>query len=208
MREEIKIKILQNLLDEITKKYDYFISLREQEYKKTYEMAVKDSLTGFYNRYYLEDYLEKVLQKAERENSQVSLIFMDIDNFKHVNDFFGHAKGDEVMKSISKVIKNHFRSYDIIARYGGDEFVAVIENGKSIEEKLKNLQIDIEKKFKAYGISISYGVSSFPEDIKDKVITGNKAVKKLIKLADIRMYESKKLKKLRNLNFMGFSNNL
>jgi len=101
MREEVKIKILQSLLDEVTKKYDYFIANRERIYKETYEMAVKDSLTGLYNRQYFEDFVVKLIKKGLRENRDFSVIFIDLDNFKPINDNYGHAKGDKVLKKVA-----------------------------------------------------------------------------------------------------------
>ncbi len=197
MREDIKIKILQNLLDEITKKYDYFISLQEKEYKKTYDMAVRDNLTGLYNRYYLKDYLLHVIEKAKRENRKIYVVFLDLDNFKHINDFYGHSKGDEVLKEVSKVIKQHFRSYDIVSRYGGDEFVVLFEFEYSPEQQLENLKKYIEEKFKNYELSVSYGTALFPNDIKETHLPKEEIIEELITIADKRMYEQKKLKKFK-----------
>ncbi len=196
MRKDIKIKILQNLLEEITKKYDYFISIKEKELKKTYNLAVKDSLTDLYNRFYFEDYLIHLIKKAEREKEKIFIIFIDLDNFKYVNDNYGHTKGDEVLKEISKIILRYFRNYDIVARYGGDEFVVLFESlyHKFPVEKLKELEKEIKEKFKQYGISMSYGVSIFPNDIEDKNLPVEEIAKKLIEIADRRMYQNKKRK--------------
>ena len=188
MRENIKIKILQNMLEEVTNKYDYFISQKDEVLKKTFEKATKDSLTHFYNREYMNDYLKKLYHKAKRENFQFLLVFLDLDNFKNVNDTSGHEKGDEVLKQVSEIIKNSFREYDTFVRYGGDEFIIIIElkknySSKEITNLLNKLKERIENRFKEYNLSISFGMA---------LNTEAETIDKLIELADMRMYEMKK----------------
>ncbi len=153
-------------------------------------------MTDLYNRFYFEDYLIHLIKKAEREKEKIFIIFIDLDNFKYVNDNYGHTKGDEVLKEISKIILRYFRNYDIVARYGGDEFVVLFESlyHKFPVEKLKELEKEIKEKFKQYGISMSYGVSIFPNDIEDKNLPVEEIAKKLIEIADRRMYQNKKRK--------------
>jgi len=194
MRENIKIKILQNMLDEVTNKYDYFISQKEEILKQTFEKAIKDSLTKFYNKEYMFDYAEKLYKKTKRENSEFLLIFLDVDNFKGVNDIYGHQKGDEILKNVAKLIRDSFRDYDTFVRYGGDEFIVIIE----IKEKdclpkisilLEKLNERIKTQFKQYNLSISFGIALSSE--ADDIL-------KLIEIADMRMYEMKKKHHLKN----------
>jgi diguanylate cyclase (GGDEF)-like protein len=193
MREEVKIKILKSLLDEVTKKYDYFIANRERIYKETYEMAVKDSLTGLYNRQYFEDFVVKSIKKGLRENRDFSLIFIDLDNFKPINDNYGHTKGDEVLKKVAKLFKQTFRDYDIIARLGGDEFVVVAEN-LSNKDRIEKVRKVFEEVFKDFNLSFSYGVANLKE-IEVKSLNEEEILNFMLILADGRMYEEKMKRK-------------
>jgi diguanylate cyclase (GGDEF)-like protein len=189
MREDIKIKILQSLLDEVTKKYDYFIANKEKIYKETYEMAVKDHLTGLYNRQYFEDYVVNLIKKGLREDRDFSLVFIDLDNFKPINDNFGHAKGDEVLQKVAKVLKQIFRDYDIITRLGGDEFAIIVGNLLS-KERIEEIRKEFEEAFKNFKLSFSYGVVNLKE-IDSESLNEDEILNLLLNLADRRMYEEK-----------------
>ena len=188
MRENVKIKILQNMLAEVTNKYDYFIAQKDEILKKTFEKAIKDSLTGFYNKEYMLDYATKLYKKAKRENLEFLLIFLDLDNFKSVNDTYGHERGDEVLKEVTEIIRKSFREYDTFVRYGGDEFIIIIEiKEKSFLQKiskfLNELNKKINKKFEKYNLSISFGMA-LSSEAKD--------INELIQIADMRMYQMKR----------------
>ncbi|WP_187647685.1 GGDEF domain-containing protein [Nitrosophilus labii] len=194
MREDIKIKLLQNLLEEITKKYDEFIAMQQDKIEETFEKAIKDPLTGLYNRSYFFEYSRKSFKKAKRKGENIVLIFLDLDNFKYVNDNYGHKRGDEVLKEVANILKNIFREYDVIVRYGGDEFIIFAEFSSkdfgNIDNLLKFFKERVEEKFKKYTLSVSYGIAVFPFDADN--------IKDLINIADKRMYEQKKQKKMRN----------
>ncbi len=191
MRQNIKIKLLQNMLEEVTKKYDCFIQEQEQMIKYTYEMATKDKLTGLYNRQYLEDYAQQAIDRIHRHKNVLILIFIDIDNFKYVNDTFGHDKGDIVLKKISKIFGNIFRKYDVIVRYGGDEFLVLLEDKiydkKMIKSILEQMVQRIEENLIEFKISASYGYAIAPNEAKE--------FQTLISIADERMYTNKRKKK-------------
>ncbi|RAO99124.1 hypothetical protein PW5551_05690 [Petrotoga sp. 9PW.55.5.1] len=147
-----------------------------------------DILTGAYNR----KALEKYISKNESPNKTKMVLFIDIDNFKQVNDNFGHAIGDEVLKVIVKRIKNVISSEDLIFRYGGDEFVIIIEkiekdlNMESIKQRVKlNVSNPIVIEDKSIITSLSLGYSLVPDETSD--------LKKAIELADKRMYKEKSL---------------
>ena len=98
MNKDIQIKLLQALLDEITKRYDYFIQSQNETIRKTYEMAVKDHLTKLYNRMYLEDYLRHLIKMSKRDKAVFQILFIDLDNFKPINDIYGHEKEIKSLK--------------------------------------------------------------------------------------------------------------
>lgn len=89
-------------------------------------MAITDSLTGLYNRRYLEVHLQKMLQTAKENRKSLGVIYMDIDRFKSVNDTHGHQVGDEILKGFANRVKDSLRSFDLVARLGGEEFVAIL----------------------------------------------------------------------------------
>jgi len=191
MRQAIKIRLLQNILEEVTKKYDYFISKQDQIIKHNYDKATKDPLTGLYNRQYLEDYVSKAIQRVQRHGDVLILVFIDIDNFKYVNDTFGHDEGDNVLKKVSTIFKESFRKYDVVVRYGGDEFIIFLEeknyNKALIKTILDKVVQRIEEGLLKFKISASYGYSLAPKEA-DKI-------EELIAIADERMYMHKKKKK-------------
>ncbi|MCP4337617.1 MAG: GGDEF domain-containing protein [Desulfobulbaceae bacterium] len=88
-------------------------------------LATIDELTGAYNRRYLEYFIRQVINKSEHEHTEVTLLLFDIDNFKHYNDTYGHASGDDILKQATTLIKRCCREHDIVARFGGDEFAVL-----------------------------------------------------------------------------------
>ena len=95
-------------------------------YETSLSMALIDSLTGLYNRRYLEVHLQKLLNKNERSNKALAILMVDIDNFKQVNDTYGHAVGDQILKIFAERLKDGLRSFDLVARMGGEEFVVIL----------------------------------------------------------------------------------
>lgn len=102
----------------------------QERLRSTYEislsMALTDSLTGLYNRRYLEVHLDKMLKKNQETKKSMAVLMIDIDHFKPVNDTYGHKAGDDVLKIFAKRIKDNLRSFDMVARMGGEEFVAIL----------------------------------------------------------------------------------
>lgn len=160
-------------------------------YQKMAELAVTDDLTKLFNSRYLNRTIEVEIQRSERSKTSVSLIFMDIDNFKHVNDNFGHLVGSKVLVETGQLLMKSLRCIDIIARYGGDEFVIVLpqtlpESAMRVAERLRRLiERNIFLKKDGYNIRLtaSFGVASYPRSAKTK--------EELIKLADDAMYKVK-----------------
>lgn len=118
----------------------------QERLRSTYEislsMALTDSLTGLYNRRYLEVHLEKLLEKNQESKKALAVLMIDIDHFKPVNDTYGHKAGDEVLKIFAERLKDHLRSFDLVARMGGEEFVAILpdvseERAYMVAERLR-----------------------------------------------------------------------
>ena len=154
------------------------------------ERASSDTLSGLSSRSFILDTLEKLLARVERHKmSSHSLVYIDLDNFKSVNDRFGHHMGDEVLKEVATILKTSFRKGDVVARFGGDEFMVLSFNSdkKGIERKLSYVTSLIEERFKEHGISMSWGVVQIPEE--------GTHIESLIKKADERMYKMKLSKK-------------
>lgn len=148
--------------------------------------AIYDTLTKLYNRQFIMDYLDKEIEKIKRGlENKICLIYIDLDNFKYVNDKYGHTVGDEVLKKVAKIFLENFRKTDVIGRVGGDEILIIINpcEEKFIESKIILIRKLIEKSFEEYNISFSYGIVSIPDETLD--------LKETIKLADKKMYENK-----------------
>ena len=150
------------------------------------ELAFTDSLTKIYNRLHFAHFLDIEIDKAKRYGSTFSIIFLDLDHFKKVNDNYGHPVGDEVLEQLTDVISKANRSADIFARYGGEEFIILTPetdlSGAMIHaERLRN---DIEKyEFKTVGhITSSFGVAEFDAE-KDDVESLLERVDKALYLA-------------------------
>jgi diguanylate cyclase (GGDEF)-like protein len=179
---------------------DYFTSFRQKEkiiifikenMINAFDTAMRDSLTGLYSHAIIHAELEKEFQTAQRYDLDLSVIFIDIDDFKKYNDSYGHIAGDKVLLLASRVLRENLRMTDKIGRYGGEEFLIVLphtslENARMIAEKLLS-SIREESAASEHlpgGVTVSVGVSEIGDDTKD----GHD----LINDADIRMYRAKK----------------
>lgn len=100
------------------------------ELEQSIDLSIKDGLTGVFNRHYLDSHLEQIISKGE---PNIHLLMLDIDHFKQVNDTYGHQAGDAVLKEITLVAKNLLRATDLIARFGGEEFVIILSNIDNVE---------------------------------------------------------------------------
>jgi diguanylate cyclase (GGDEF)-like protein len=116
------------------------------------EISARDSLTGLYNRWYVMEKIDSEMNRSVRHGSPVSLIMMDIDHFKRVNDSFGHSAGDRVLRSVGQVLRDSCRVYDVPGRYGGEEFCIVLPETKvgnttvvaeRIRERLEASRFDV-----------------------------------------------------------------
>lgn len=127
--------------------------------------SFKDPLTKVYNWRYLEEYTNTLIKTANRNNSKIGIIYLDVDNFKKLNDSYGHTMGDQALITITEMVQKQIRSEDIFARLGGDEFSIVLANcSKStaygIINRIKD-KVDIEINARGWGISLSIGCIIF-----------------------------------------------
>lgn len=151
-----------------------------------------DYLTGVYNRSYLEEAVNEWLGQASINNEPIQCLVLDIDNFKGINDEFGHLFGDEAIKHVSKVCSSLLKENELIGRYGGDEFVVILKGAsqdeglikaQQINENIRNLQIN--KGEKAVTIQVSIGMA---DNLGGKVIS----FENLFHSADMALYKAKK----------------
>ncbi|MEI6745137.1 MAG: diguanylate cyclase [Methylococcaceae bacterium] len=168
------------------------ITERKNHENQIHKLAFYDSLTDLPNRRLLTERLKQSISIERRANKQLAVMMMDLDRFKAVNDTFGHAAGDELLKQVAVRIKSHLRENDTVARLGGDEFVVVladVDNQKDATHVayllIKNLmQPFILSQNNQVEIGASIGISFFPQDGEDGEILMNKA--------DIALYQAKR----------------
>lgn len=166
------------------------ISECKEAEKKIYHLAHHDILTGLYNRTSFESMLEQAISHANRVNTALAVMFIDMDRFKVINDSLGHDVGDKLLQEVAQRLENSVRDTDFVARIGGDEFIVVLTDIEkmisvaAIAEKIVNnlRQLYIIDSYDVNS-SPSIGISMFPEDGYE--------VKTLMKNADIAMYHAK-----------------
>lgn len=151
-----------------------------------------DFLTGLYNKRFFTEWMDHIWEEA-KDHKEISLLMLDIDRFKEYNDYYGHLKGDEVLKRVSKIIKENTRDSDVVARFGGEEFAIILSNvsfsnarmvAKKITEAIYDANIP-HKASKRGRLTISAGVSSIIPTDKDRI-------RSFIKRVDDYLYQAKK----------------
>lgn len=167
------------------------------EFKRAQAILAKsantDALTDIPNRLYLENKLQELTQNTSRDTDRFALLFCDLDGFKEVNDKYGHAVGDRILYQVARRLSNNIRNEDILARYGGDEFVILISplsDDSAIARIKEKVERSLSQPFEVSGnmikVGVSIGTSIFPDETTD--------LPALLQAADQRMYDCKNQK--------------
>jgi len=178
------------LTDKNTKK---ILNKSQKSILKYREYAVKDSLTGVYSRFFLDGLISGNIVDYELENIMKGInyiILIDIDNFKQINDEYGHIAGDKTIKKIAEILKLSVREDDLVVRYGGDEFLILLKNtnrevAEKVLERIKNKLKEID------GFDSPITISGGIEELKDI-----SSIEECLKSADDKMYNVKRMKKV------------
>ena len=158
-------------------------------------MAATDPLTGIANRRTFEATLRQDMARATRVGEQVSLVLMDVDHFKRINDTLGHRRGDEALRQVARTLSSECRLGDTVARYGGEEFVMILfgcgaQDALSVADRLRRL---VAESVTAVRLTASAGVATFPSDVRDGTT--------LVEAADIALYAAKRSGRNRVMGF-------
>jgi len=164
--------------------------LQVENQKRLWQLANHDALTGLPNRMLLMDRLAQLLPRMTRQEKHLALMFLDLDDFKQINDTYGHGVGDQLLQFVAERLRASVRAEDTVARMGGDEFVILVENAESraaldaVSTKIRQKLSDgLAMEDQPIRVRISIGIALFPED--------GDTPDALIKAADLRMYAGK-----------------
>ena len=156
------------------------------------ELAVTDALTGLHNRRYLDGHLSALFEEATARSRQLSVLILDIDRFKAVNDSHGHDAGDEVLREFAARIRTHTRGIDVVARFGGEEVVVLVPDtpldaaqavAERIRERVEGTPFPIHQGTRSVPVTVSIGVAARQ--------TGDAAASQILKRADLALYRAK-----------------
>ena len=163
-----------------------------QRFSSIKNIAIYDTLTGLYNRRYFEERLGVDAQKSFYSGTPLSLVMVDIDHFKKINDTFGHTEGDQVLCKISSLLKTSVRKKDTVARYGGEEFILILPEAgleesfviaERIRRQVENTSFEVGQT--QVNLTLSMGISNFPSHRA-------KSKEDLVKMADQALYDAKR----------------
>jgi diguanylate cyclase (GGDEF)-like protein len=139
-----------------------------RHFERTQQLAYLDGLTGIFNRRFFELRIQEEITRADRYEDQLAVVMLDLDNFKRLNDEFGHMLGDEVLRQVSVIFQSQLRKGDVVCRYGGEEFALLLpstspENASEVAEKLRRTVETWHFPGVARPVTLSAGVAGFPE---------------------------------------------
>ena len=165
------------------------------------DMSRRDPLTGLYNRGHLDVFLEQVFSRALSQGTAVSIAFADLDKFKNINDTYGHAAGDQVLKSAAQMLRRSLRDSDVVARYGGEEFIIVLPGSSQLValEVCDRIQHCFRETSHVLNhgwevpLTISMGIATHGDGVNFDT------VENFIRAADAAAYEAKKQGRDRNI---------
>lgn len=159
--------------------------------KELERLAITDSLTGLYNKRYFYERIAEIMSRAERYEQELAVMMIDLDRFKKINDTYGHPAGDFVLREVSRTLRESLRKIDLLARFGGEEFVVVLDGSdaekaldkaEELRERVSELRFETERG--EFRIHISVGIALFPEDSRQH--------DELLGKADTALYHSKR----------------
>lgn len=176
-------RIRRQLTDQI-----FAVDKVESLAQEVYKMALLDPLTGLFNRRYIEQRLEDEIARSQRHGRPLSVILFDLDEFKQVNDTYGHGAGDALLKAFAEKLSKATRGSDASARYGGDEFLVVLpeckpENVQHVLKRLEGIRVEIEGRVLPIALSAGWA----------ELLSGE-AAKELLARADAALYANKRAK--------------
>lgn len=182
----------EHILD-IVAMHSYTVLDNARLYGKVKRLSITDSLAKVYNRRYVEEQLEKELQRVKRYGGEFSALIVDVDKFKDINDRYGHQFGDKTLVAFAELVRSLIRSIDMLGRYGGDEFILLLPetglNGAmAIAERIREAaerQLRVDGSESASPITVSIGVSSYPDE-------GVESAAEVLGRADRALYLAKK----------------
>ncbi len=188
-RVKLKTKILEvkNIENYVNKMLDSI----QDYYEKLQFLSDRDYLTGLYNRRKFEEFLSYEIKRSTRHQHKFSILMIDLDNFKYVNDTYGHASGDMVLKEVTEILGSNLRNADILARIGGDEFAVILpetpyEEGFAVVEKLRS-QLEntpISLMYDQITLTASFGIAEYPDQGEN--------IEMLLTGSDLAMYKAKR----------------
>ncbi|WNG34512.1 diguanylate cyclase [Archangium violaceum] len=196
VKSMLRLKVLQDALVEKNRELDRANKELAQKREELLALTRIDALTGLYNRRYFEERLTEEFIRSTRYRSPLSLVMLDIDHFKKLNDNYGHPFGDEVLRTVARTVRGKLREVDFVARYGGEEIIALLpETGpkealgacERVREAIASLQLEHRAQDgtrQQVRCSASLGVASVPA----KSIL---ALEELLRVADVCLYEAK-----------------
>lgn len=170
----------------------YYVKAEREHIEQLKRLVNEDGLTGIYNHRYFHEVLKDTILFSEKNEKPVSLIFIDIDYFKHYNDLYGHQRGDEVLKEVGTILKDCIRESDVAARYGGEEFAIILPNtvekdavliAEKIRVNIQNTYFEGEENQPNGKVTASIGISTYPDKAKNDM--------DLVKSADDALYRAK-----------------
>jgi diguanylate cyclase (GGDEF)-like protein len=153
--------------------------------------SIRDPLTHLCNRRHMDEVLQREIARVNREQSSISVLMIDVDHFKEINDTFGHAVADQILRSVSSLLRKQFRAVDILCRYGGDEFVVIMPSAK-LEDAVKRAELFAESvrtlsiphdKAGTRNLTVSIGVAAYPRPVLN--------AGRFVAAADKAMYQAK-----------------
>ena len=166
-------------------------SLLAESEARLRELSVRDSLTGLYNRRYMQEALEHEIQRAEQKHVPLSVIMIDMDDLKQINDTYGHSIGDEALRQVARLIFKYLRDDDVACRYGGDEFTLILPEttlgvARQYAEQLRESAVHVHIHYKDHlfdTFTLSLGVAGYPQN--------GSTAGALLKAADMALYRAK-----------------